>query len=246
MNTTKKFLIGFLTLSTGLLASAVFASEEVPAEAVHRCVERTGKTVDECQAMIQQFRSGGGRPMMTVDDCMERTGKTTEECQAIVERFKSGDRGNWGRSRSDDRRNTGDTQSSQGMMGREENRFDGGNQVRSLSDRVEQRRTMQQHMYESIENRIQKLLEYLDSKGIDTAKAKDLLATFTSKANDVLSRFGAYIQTLKTWEGDKSDANRSMVASAKSDLRTTLLDASQYYHQTLMPTLRSLIDSLSN
>lgn len=250
MDTTKKFFVGVGVLFGGFLiatSSSVQAvgfpgGEGAPngPPTVADCVERSGKTEAECQTMIEGFKNGE-RPKMTVESCVERTGKTEAECQTMMDGQKNGERPVMGGQKDNRGGMRGGNGESAGMMG-------GARSVstaEALSVRAERQKADRAQIFANITTRTEKFIAYLDSKSVDTSSVKTMFETLQAKMAGALSAFDTYIASLKVWEGEKNNDNAQVIAANKAALKTSLTEVKTYYRETLIPALRSLVESVN-
>lgn len=192
---------------------------------------------------LPAYAAPDGAPQApTVAGCMERLGKTEAECTEMIATMKErrppdgGQRGDGGDPRGQ-REGRGDGQG----MGTDE----GKEHIETAAERIAKVRSERQRRYERMEGRIGKLIAYLDEQGADTSAVKEQSETFASKAAGISSAYDGYVAALEAFDADGSEANRVAVVSAKEHVRALIIDVSEYYRSTLMPSLRTLIDSLA-
>lgn len=172
----------------------------------------------------------------TVADCVERTGKTETECAEMLSRFGKDSRPPEG-SLPEDAPRRGGVDTPQ--------REDDAKFIEKASERVTKMKADRERRYVRMQERIGKIITYLDGEGADTSVVKGYLEIFKTKVADILSAYDGYIAALKTYEDDGSVSNKAAVVSSKESVRTRIIDASEYYRSTIMPALRSLVDLIS-
>ncbi len=170
-------------------------------------------------------------PQQTVADCVERTGRTEADCAEMI-------------ARSKDSRPPEGGPAEQGGDGNNVQVDEDIERAETVSERSTKMRTDRERRYARMQERIGKIITYLDEQGADTAVVKGYLDVFKTKVADILTAYDAYIATLKTYESDGSVANKAAIAVSKDSLRTRIIDASEYYRSTIVTMLRALIDAL--
>lgn len=172
----------------------------------------------------------------TVADCVERTGKTEDDCKEMILRFGRDSRPPEGAPQEGmpEGQNKGGKQQS----------GDDADRIETASERTARMRADRERRYVRMQERISKIITYLDEQGAETAAVKGYLETFKAKVTDILGAYDVYLAALKTYEGDGSVANKAAVGDAKETLRVRIIDTGEYYRSMIMPALRSLIDAL--
>jgi hypothetical protein len=163
----------------------------------------------------------------TVADCVERTGKTEADCKEMLSRFGK------------------DSRPPEGSLPEDvpkPSNVDDIERIEKPSERVAKMKTDRERRYVRMQERMGKIIAYLDSESVDTSAAKGYLETFKAKVTDILGAYDTYRAALEAYENDGSVGNKAAVVSSKESLRTRIIDTSEYYRSTVMPALRSLID----
>ncbi|MFZ1654773.1 MAG: hypothetical protein WAT84_03005 [Candidatus Moraniibacteriota bacterium] len=245
-----RFFLGVAVFVTALLSASVYstlAAKAAPPEmTVAKFVELSRKTEAECQEMMDRMKSGE-RPQMTVADCVERTGKTESECQTMMSKMKEGGPGEGGM------RQDGMKPAAVGGQPAVRSELRSSTQGRAapdvvaeaLPERAKRQMAVRARSYDVVEARSKKFIEYLQGEGATTTEIEGFLVTFRSKADATLAAFDTYIAALKTWESDKSETNTAAVATAKTVLKAASTETSSYVRETLVPALRTLIDTVN-
>lgn len=245
-----RFFLGSTVLAAAFLSASVYsglaAKAAPPQMTVEGCVERSGKTESECQEMMNRMKSGE-RPKMTVADCVKQSGKTESECQTMMSKMKEGGPGAGGMPQGGMKSSAvgGQPAVRSELRSLEQGRGAPDVVAEALSERAKRQMAIRTRSYDVVEARSKKFIEYLQGEGVATSEVEGFLATFRSKADATLAAFDAYIAALKTWESDKSETNTAAVATAKTALKAASAETSSHVRETLVPTLRALIDTVN-
>lgn len=108
-------------------------------------------------------------------------------------------------------------------------------------DRASTMKQRKQAEINRIEARVQRVVDFLDSKNVDTTAIKADFTTFKSKADTVLEKVDALATLLKTDNPSKSD-----VETARTAVRTAGQDMITYFRNTLRPEIKKALDGLSD
>jgi hypothetical protein len=181
----------------------------------------------------------------TVADCVEKTGKSDSECAEMINNFKN---------RRPPGGEMGSRDSGRPPMGKNPENIRGGSHpqninMTSIDNRIENAQKMKdgrKERFVRIEERIQKLIDYIKSKGIDTAEIENNSATFKEKADEILSAFDTYIQALKNYKSDDSSDNSAKIRDARENIRTLSEKLAAFYRSSIRESIKTLIDQIED
>lgn len=174
------------------------------------------------------FGRGGERTPMTVDSCIQKTGKTAAECQTMIDTFKA--RG----------------QEKRGWEGKRDGTLGESGQGMKQGQRGGAGRFgMETHRFAAIQARIDKIITFLDSKGVNTGELKNDYTELKSKMTAAESDFTT-LQTARTaWKADSSTANKMALDSARATAKISSSVVKTYYYDIVLPLLKTLLRSVA-
>lgn len=105
--------------------------------------------------------------------------------------------------------------------------------------RAERMKTDKERQISGIEKRTEKLIDFLDSKDVDTDDIESNLSTFKDKADDLLDDIDKYIKLLKDDDSDSDD-----VSDALSTVKSESKILAAYYRDTLKKSIDSALEEL--
>ena len=189
----------------------------------------------------------------TVEDCVERTGLSEEKCSEMIEKFKN--------MTPEERAKMGPQGSRGGGAGRppsaerekeerppmkESAELGDSVDIETQIERAEKAKSTREGKFSQMEERLEKILEYLKSQGIDISEAESNVNILKEKAANILSACDAYVAALEVSrdnnEGKLTDAARE----AREKIRELSDDLRKFFRETLLPNLKSLIEKLSD
>lgn len=186
----------------------------------------------------------------TVEDCVSRTGQTKAQCTEIINKFKD-------MSPSDAK----NMKPPSGATGKQMPGLKNGATPQALPnaapdatrvvgnidakiERAVRMRTEKERQFLQAESRIEKIIEFLKSKGIDTAEIESNLEIFKTKATAALSAFDAHAQALTGSKTDTSETASAAIQSAQTQIKTTITDLVGSY-STLRSSLSAAIEKIT-
>ena len=107
--------------------------------------------------------------------------------------------------------------------------------------RVQQVKIRKSQEIARIENRVEKIIAFLKTQGVDTATIESQYAIFKTKADALLAKIDAY--TALTAAQGSADAERSAGLEA---VRTAGREMMDYFKNTLRVSIQSAVDGLTN
>jgi len=117
--------------------------------------------------------------------------------------------------------------------------------IETQIERAEKAKSAREEKFTQMEERLEKIAEYLKSQDIDTSEAGSNISAFKEKAVNVLSAYDAYITALE----DSRDNNEGKLTDAASEARDKIrelsADLKEFFRNTLLVKLRSQIDQLA-
>lgn len=106
-------------------------------------------------------------------------------------------------------------------------------------ERAQAMRTRRADEISRIETRVDRIVTFLNSKGVDTSTISSDLSTFKTKAQTVLDKTDAYIAVLNA-----SGSSQSDITTARDAIRTAGQDMRTYFQGTLRVAIKAAIDTL--
>lgn len=160
----------------------------------------------------------------TVEECVQRTGKTTTECQATMDNFqlKRQDRDVLREGKDGSRERGTQVGTNQGRFGMETT-----------------------HRFADIKTRIDKVIVFLASKGADTSVLQSGFAVLKDKMTSAEADYIALQKARETWKADRSITNKATLDSARTTAQVSTNAVKVYYHDTLLPILKTLLQSVA-
>jgi len=186
----------------------------------------------------------------TVEDCVSRTGQTKAQCTEMINKFKN-------MSPSD----VANMKPPSGATGKQMPALKNGDAppvkqndtidtTRIASDidakieRATRMRAEKEQQFIQAESRVEKIIEFLKSKSIDTTEIESNLEIFKTKATAVLSAFDEYIQALNNSKTNTSETASAAVQSTQTQIKTTVTDLVSSYG-TLRNSLSAAIEKIT-
>ncbi len=186
------------------------------------------------------FQRGDNRMMpQTVDGCVQRTGKTTAECELLVSRLKdfkerkSSEQG-WKPEQKDTRMRQGADMGDRGER-------------RGMMDEAGRPGRFGLHSadrFEAMKTRITKMVDFLKAKGINTSELESNFSALKDKMVTAQSDFAKFEAARTAWKADKSAANKTALDVARGTAKESMTAVRTYYHDTLLPLLKTLLQSV--
>lgn len=173
---------------------------------------------------------GGERTPMTVDSCVQRTGKTADECQTMIDTWKTrshdGTEGQWKRDPVAHGQNTDQQKSENAKQGK-----------RFGMDST--------HRFAAIQARLDRVISFLKSKSADTSTLENHFAVLKEKMTTAQTDFTALKTARTTWQADQSADNQTARDAARTTAKVSSEAVKTYYHEMLLPLLKSLLQSVA-
>ncbi|OGI29115.1 MAG: hypothetical protein A2288_01175 [Candidatus Moranbacteria bacterium RIFOXYA12_FULL_44_15] len=210
-------------LSLGILTSLIFWAKAVQAE------------------------NSGDRPVPTIEDCVEKTGRSKDECKEMMEKFKRGlmrkDPGPGMKKNSNEREENKSFKESDGQ--RNKLGFAGAGVKLEMTERMKEEK---RESLGRIADRVEKIIEFLESENINTDEIESNLASFKSKIEDVMSAYDVYIEVLESGsEGESEMLEISDEAKeAREKVRNLLAETLEFYRDTLREGIKAQIEKIND
>jgi hypothetical protein len=183
----------------------------------------------------------------TVSDCVERAGFSEEKCSEMLEKMKDMGAGERGAIQPGGSKNGQNEPSGNFSRGEEQSQnvsksdLGGGKMVRG--ERTERIRAEEEQRFSRMGERIEKIINFLESKGINVDELKENLETFADKADAVLGAIDDYISILKNAQDDDS-AIEEKIKEARGKIHTLMEELKNFYQLTLKENLKSKLEEL--
>lgn len=188
----------------------------------------------------------------TVKDCVERTGLSEEKCTEMIEKFKN--------TKPEEGAKMGPQGSRGGGAGRPPGAKEEKGErtpmkegaglgdsvdIETQIERAEKAKSAREEKFTQMEERLEKIMEYLKSQNIDTSEAGSNISAFKEKAVNILSACDTYIAALE----DSRDNNEGRLTDAAREARDKIRELSddlrKLFRETLLPNLKSQIEQLA-
>ncbi len=182
-----------------------------------------------------------------VSDCVERTGFSEEKCSEMLEKMKDGDMKERGTMRPAGP-NNGQGEPP-GSFNGEEGRSQGipkGSQGKDKiiqGEKVGRIRAEEEGRFSRMEERIEKIINFLESKDINIDELKENLEIFKNKADAVLSTIDDYISILEDAQNDDSVTTED-IKEARDKIHALIEELKTFYQSTLRDNLKSKLKEL--
>ncbi len=186
----------------------------------------------------------------TVDDCVSRTGQTKAQCTEMINKFKNmspSDAANVKQSSGATEKQVPVLKRGDSTLVKSNDAVDANQVVSNIDEKIERVIRMQaekEQQFIQAESRIEKIIEFLKSKSIDTAETESNLEIFKTKAAAVSSSFDAYAQALSNSKTDTSETASAAVQSAQAQIKTMIIDLVGSYG-TLRNSLGAVIEKIT-
>jgi hypothetical protein len=190
----------------------------------------------------------------TVDDCVERMGLSEEKCTEMIEKLKNmtpeerakmRPQGFPGDGAGRPPGVSGESGSERLPIKKDAVPARDTADINMQIERTKSARSAREERFSQIEEKMEKIAEYLKSQNIDTSETESNINTFKEKTTDILSAYDAYIAALKdSWDnndGKLTDAARE----AREKIRELSVDLKEFFRDTLLAKLRYQIDQLA-
>ncbi|MFZ2985667.1 MAG: hypothetical protein WA083_03020, partial [Candidatus Moraniibacteriota bacterium] len=185
--------ISFIALVSFVVPSVALAVTGMETPTVEDCVSMTGQTKAQCTEMINKFKNMSPSDVANMKPPSGATGKQ-------IPALKSGDASP--AKPNDTARVASD--------------------IDVKIERATRMRAEKEQQLIQAESRVEKIIEFLKSKSIDTAEIESNLEILKTKATAVLNSFDAYAQALTNSKSDTSETATIGVQSAKEQIKTAL------------------------
>lgn len=223
-NSLKIFSISIAVISTCIPFFATKAASTPNAPTVDDCVSRTGMTTEKCTEMISNFKNAAPKSGT-------KTGPPQDTADGYVKSKKEGEAiGSSSKPPVSATANSNDEETLEVKIAK-----------------ITDAKKKKEDKFFQIEDHIEKLIEFLKSKNIDTAEIENNLSLFKNKAALVLEAFDACIQALNNLKTVSVTSETSNVSldNAKAQMKTTMVDLSSFYTETLRKSLETAIGKIS-
>lgn len=192
----------------------------------------------------------------TVEDCVERMGLSKEKCTAMIEKFKNmtpeerakmrpqGSPGD-GAGRPPSSGNKGERPSEQEPPREKSGGLGEAGDIETQIENTKSMKIAREEKISQIEERMEKIVEYLKSQNVDTSEAENNISAFKEKATDILSAYDAYIAALENSMDNNDGKLTDAAREAREKIRELSIDLKEFFRDTLLVNLRSQIDKLA-
>lgn len=191
-----------------------------------------------------ETNNADGRPVPTVEGCVEKTGKTESECQEMMEKFKNmapPEKGLRGK-RSEGSVSKNGNNSNELKLG--EKKMREGESLEGELERAKRIKVEKEEQFKRVKTRIEKIIEFLNSKDADMEELENNLATFQEKVESVTNAYSDYIDALAQ---DINAGNTGLSDESKNkrtDLQNTLKDLFGFYRSTLRENIKIQLEKI--
>lgn len=188
---------------------------------VENCVKRTGLTEEKCQEMIDKFNN-----------------MTDEEKEAMRSRIPGGEQGRLGGEPP-----KGGEGPKSDKKSEEKNPGENASSLEEQIKRAQRMKEQKENQFSRIEKRVEKIIEFLKSKDVDTTEIETSLGTFKEKAEAVLGAFDTYIQFL---ENSKTDTTitADILKEKRAEIKNLIKELTSFYRDALREKIKNSLDKL--
>jgi hypothetical protein len=186
----------------------------------------------------------------TVEDCVSRTSQTKAQCTEMINKFKNmspSDAANMKPPSGATGKQTPVLKSGDATPVKPNDTIDTtqiASDIDAKIERATRMRAEKEQQFIQAESRVEKIIEFLKSKSIDTTEIESNLEILKTKATAVLSAFDAYAQALVNSKTDTSETASTAVQSAQTQIKTTMTDLVDTYG-TLRNSLSAAIEKIT-
>jgi len=186
---------------------------------------------------------------MTVDDCVSRTGKTKEQCSEMINKFKDmtdEERAKMTPPQSGQMKMSGSSTSNEnrGILKEGSKSNSPGAKNDGLIERASRIKAEKESQFDQIEKRIAKIIEFLNSKNIESDQISNDFEIFKEKIVSVLTAFDVYIEALNEDKNNSTDSSAASSQDARLQIESAMKNLADFYNTTLRNDLSLTIDKL--
>ena len=186
---------------------------------------------------------------MTVDDCVSRTGQTKEQCSEMISKFKNmtdEERAKMTPSQSGQMKMPGSSTSNENpSISKEVSKSNpAGANNSGLIEKASRMKAEKESQFDQIEKRIAKIIEFLNSKNIESDQINNDFEMFKEKASSVLTAFDAYIEALNESKNNLAESSATSLQDVRSQIESAMKNLTDFYSTTLRNDLNSAISKL--
>ena len=195
----------------------------------------------------------------TVEDCVSKTGQTKAQCEEMIDKFKNMSLSDAANMKLPSGA-TGKQMSSGGATGqtsalkngdatpvKQNDTVDTAQIASDINVKIERATKMlaeREQQFIQAESRVEKIIEFLESKSIDTTEIERNLDIFKTKVTAVLGAFDGHVQALNNSKTDTSETASAAVQSTQVQIKTTITDLVSSYG-TLRNSLNAAIEKIT-
>jgi hypothetical protein len=195
------------------------------------------------------FGATNGPGNMTVDDCVSRTGQTKEQCSEMINKFKNmtdEERAKMTPPQSGQMKIPGSSTSNENpSISKEEPKSNpAGANNDGLVEKASRMKAEKESQFDQIEKRIAKIIEFLNSKNIESDQISNDFETFKEKASAVLTAFDAYVEALNESKNNSAESSVTSLQDFRSQIESAMKNLTDFYSTTLRNDLSLAIDKL--
>jgi len=206
-------------------------------------------TVMAMSAPLFVLGATNGPGNMTVDDCVSRTGQTKKQCSEMINKFKNmtdEERAKMTPSQDGQMKIPGSSTSNENPSiskeGSRSNSADANND--GLIKKASRIKAEKESQFDQIEKRIAKIIEFLNSKNIESEQISNDFEIFKEKASLALTSFDAYIEALNDGKNNSAESSATSLQDARSQIESAMKNLADFYSTVLRDDLSSAIDKL--
>jgi hypothetical protein len=185
-------------------------------------------------------------PEPTVEDCVEKFDKTEDECEEMIENMKNRKPGEKGMKQGGP---GGLSENGENRPSIDKDKENNSNIVDSELVRMEKMKTEEEKRFSKTETRIEKIIEFLNSKdvdGIDTGKIEADLETFESKTDAILSAYDTYVGILNDLQDNDATELSDEAKESKENIKNLMNDLRDFFKNTLRTDIKEQLDMLED
>lgn len=177
-------------------------------------------------------------PKPTVEDCVERMGFTEEKCVEMMENMKNMKPGDMKPGEGREMKRGGQ----EGLPPGDKSKTD--NLVEKELEMAKRMKTMEENRFSRTETRIEKIIEFLNSKDIDTGTIENDLETFKDKISVISNALDNYVDLLENLQNDDAAELSDDAKESRESIKSLFDGLRDFYKNVLREDVKALIDKL--
>jgi len=197
-------------------------------------------------AIFYSAKAADSKPLKpTVAECVEKTGFTEEKCTGMITEMKNKKPGEGGMRQGGPGGPSKDGGNKPPMN--EDSSDNSSNVIERELEMANRMKTREENRFSRTETRVEKIIEFLNSKDVEDINTDDIkadLETFKNKTDAILNALDTYIGKLEDLQDDDATELSNDVKEAKTNIKDLLDDLRDFYKNTLRVDIKEQLDLL--